>query len=226
MKVNGRSIQIILLLVLCFQVKGQADTTYLMKKDSLEYGFLNEKFKERKYMLYLAGRGSISNPNGVMVLDNGLYVGYERKMGKSQVFGGGAGFFLQDDGGNLSSPDKLLMLNLNHKWLYNLDYRMERGKTGNNMSANYFTLSPTVTIGHSVSYLSGYAWDFSRGEWAVKYKNKSAASLSLKIGYGLQRTIRDRIQFDIQAGFLIKRSPYATLGNFFYCQTTAGFIIK
>jgi hypothetical protein len=226
MKFPGLILVILLTLGSWLPVKGQVDSVKKFATESLDYETLNEQFKERKSMLFFAGRASMADPNGESFNDNGLYVGYEKKIMKYHVVGAGAGIFLNVDS-RYSGLGKLVKFDVSYKWLYNLEYRMARGKTGNNLSANYFTLSPTVSLGRSPYNVSGYSWDFTRGEWAVKYESKSLANLDWKIGYGIQRTLGKRIHFDIQAGIMARGLPPFHSSNIsLYGQITGGYIFK
>jgi hypothetical protein len=226
MKVNGRGLLIILLFIGYLPARGQTDTSKVAKQGSLDFMSLNEKFKERKSMFYFVGCAGISNPNGENIVDNGFVFGYEYKPWKKHLFGVGAGFFLQENRKFNVGSDKLLRINLSYKWLYNLDNRMTNGKTGNNLSANYIALTPLFTFGYSAYENSGYAWDFTRGEWAILYTRKSISSGNLKIGYGIQRLIRDRMLIDIQAGIMVTKIPFPSAYDYLYGQISAGFIIK
>jgi hypothetical protein len=220
---NCRHIVLLVLLSPVFNCFSQTDTTLTMAK---EPDFVNDKFKERTSMFYIAGKGSIAMGEDQFA-NTGIYSMFEYKVVKMHAVGAGIGYFIQyymprsSESPPYNGLNQGIELSFTYKFLYNLENRMSRGLTGNNFSANYFFISPEFIYLIKPYSVSNVAWDFTRGAWAVNSAHENKFLPMLKMGYGMQRTMK-RLTFDINAGI--------QMGNhhegFFYAQITAGYISK
>jgi hypothetical protein len=222
----------ILLLALSFPVINgfsQIDTT--LAKEG-EPDFVNGKFQERTSMFYVAGKGSVVKGFDIFA-NTGIYSMYDFKVAKMHAVGAGIGYFIQyympgtDESPPYNGLNQGIELSFTYKFLYNLENRMSRGLTGNNFSANYFFFSPEFIYLIKPYSVSDVAWDFSKGAWAVNSEHENRFIPLLKMGYGIQRTLK-RLTFDLNAGVQLGQySNKSTYQNgFFYAQITAGYIFK
>jgi hypothetical protein len=224
-----RGILLLALLVSFFRCFGQSDST-LIKEKKLD--FVNDKFKERTSMFYLAGRAAIENMDYQFLATNGLYTAYEHKLHTVHAIGAGMGYFLGYQNADLYYNHgyvKLVRVDLSYKYYHNLKLRMSKGLTGNNFSANYIYVSPNCIFMNGTSRISGYTWDFTNGYWVIKTKKEVICEPRLKLGYGFQRTIRNKLNFDLNAGFQLGNNLYQYQyhpGQLLFGQVTVGFIIK
>jgi len=211
-------------LIPCFS---QTDTTLAKESD-----FVNEKFQERTSMFYIAGKGSVAKGQDIFA-NTGIYSMFDYKVAKIHAVGAGIGYFIQyympssSESPEYNGLNQGLELNFTYKFLYNLENRMSKGLTGNNFSANYFFLSPEFIYLIKPYSVSNVAWDFTKGAWTVNSARENAFIPLLKMGYGIQRTLK-RLTFDINAGIQMGKN-YEDLHNqtgFFYAQITAGYIFK
>jgi hypothetical protein len=206
---------------------GQTDTTLSKEK---EPDFVNDKFKERISMFYIAGKTTLETMNYGFAPTIGIYTGYEHKFHSFHAIGAGIGYFghYQDFGFTpYNSFDDLLRIDLSYKYYHNLNLRMSKGLTGNNFSANYFYVSPGLNIRSLYSRISSSSWDFTHGYWVTTSKREIIYDPRLKIGYGFQRIISNKMNFDLNTGIQISSymRPYHP-EELFYFQVTLGFIIK
>jgi hypothetical protein len=206
----------------------QTDTT--LAKEG-EPDFVNDKFKERTSMFFVAGKGSVVKGMD-MFANTGIYSMYDIKVAKMHAVGAGIGYFFQyympssNDSPEYNGINQGIELNFTYKFLYNLENRMSRGLTGNNFSANYFFLSPEFIYLFKPYSVQTVTWDFTKGAWAVNSEHENRFIPLLKMGYGIQRTYK-RLTFDINAGFLVgKYEEQVYQKDFFYVQITAGYIFK
>lgn len=220
----------LLLFLFCplIRVSGQSDSI-----KSEEPDFINDKFKEKTFMLYVAGKGSLVI-NWDMFANTGIYSMFEYKVAKMHAVGAGIGYFIQyympsssDESPEYNGLNQGLELNFTYKFLYNLENRMSKGLTGNNFSANYFFLSPEFIYLIKPYSVSDVAWDFTKGAWAVNSEHANKFIPVLKMGYGIQRTYK-RLTFDINAGVQLGKyySDLVYQKGFLYAQITAGYIFK
>ncbi len=207
---------------------GQTDTT--VSKEG-EPDFVNEKFKERTSMFYIAGNTTLESIYYSFAPTIGINTAYEHKLNSCHAIGAGIGYFLHYQ--HFSFPpfnsfDNFLRIDLSYKYYHNLNSRMSRGLTGNNFSANYFYVAPTLSFLRRPNEYSNSAWDFTHGYWVITSKKSEIIYRpSLRIGYGFQRVIRDKMNFDMNGGIQINNSMYRyEIENHFYFQIKLGFIIK
>ena len=213
----------------CFS---QADTTGIQEKET---EFVNEKFRDRTTMFYIAGKAEIKNSYEIAG-NTGIYVACEHKILRLHVIGAGLGYFLQSqdlDRETYYEPkysDGLsqgIQLSLSYKYLTSLDRRMSKGLTGNNFSSNYFMISPAIVYLMGSYSASAVSWDFTRNKWAVKYERKVVFMPTLKLGYGIQRMIRTNMLIDINAGIQIgEHRDLDDPTHLLYVQIKAGYIFK
>jgi hypothetical protein len=222
---NYRNIVLIVLLVPVISCFGQTDSTLIKEK---EQDFVNVKFKERASMFYIGGNTTIEGLNNYFGATNGIYTAYEHKFHKYHVIGAGMGYYFHYfkyyfyDG-----YDPLLCFDLSYKYFHNLNSRMRRGLTGNNFSANYFYVSPNFSFLNHTSSFSTYAWDFTNGYWVATSTKEILCRPALKLGYGFQRVIQDKMNIDINAGIQInKYTEWLYPQQLFFLQLKLGFIIK
>ena len=104
---------------------------------------------------------------------------------------------------------------------------MSKGLTGNNFSANYFYVSPNFLLRLNTRVSTNYSWDFTNGYWVVSSKKERIYETGLKLGYGFQRVIQNKMNFDINAGIQINgNSEWSHPEQLFFLQIRIGFIIK
>jgi hypothetical protein len=191
-----------------------------------EPDFVNGKFQQRTSMIYIAGKGSIAMGEDQFA-NTGIYSMFEYKVVNMHAVGAGIGYFIQyympssSESPPYNGLNQGIELNFTYKFLYNLENRMSKGLTGNNFSANYFFISPEFIYLIKPYSVSNVAWDFTRGAWAVKSARENAFLPMIKMGYGIQRTMK-RLTFDINAGIQMGNNHE----GFFYAQITAGYIFK
>jgi len=190
-----------------------------------ECDFVNEIFMERTSMFYIAGKGS--GVKGMdMFANTGIYSMFDYKVAKMHAVGAGIGYFIQyympssSESPEYNGLNQGLELSFTYKFLYNLANRMSKGLTGNNFSANYFFLSPEFIYFIKPYAVSSAAWDFTKGAWAINSERKNVFIPVLKLGYGIQRTVK-RLTFDVNGGIQMGKN-YDGL----YIQITAGYIFK
>jgi hypothetical protein len=227
--------RILVLLVLLspvFNCFSQIDTTLAKAK---EPDFVNEKFRERTTMFYIAGKAEVKNSYEITG-NSGIYVACEHKIQRLHVIGAGLGYFLQyqhldrDTYYDLKYSDGLsqgIQLSFSYKYLTSLDRRMSNGLTGNNFSSNYIMISPSIAYLFGSYYTSDVSWDFTKNKWAVKSERRVSFMPTLKLGYGIQRMIRTNMLIDINAGVQIGK--YRDLDDptqLLYIQIKAGYIFK
>jgi hypothetical protein len=226
---NFRNVVLLLLLSPVFNCFSQTDTTLAKAK---EPDFVNEKFKERTSMFYVAGKGSVVK--GFDIFANaGIYSMYDFKVAKMHAVGAGLGYFIQyympgtEESPEYNGLNQGIELSFTYKFLYNLENRMSKGLTGNNFSANYFFFSPEFIYLIKPYSVSDVAWDFTKGAWAINSEHENRFIPLFKMGYGIQRTFKC-LTFDINAGVQLgqysNKSSYQN--SFFYAQITAGYIFK
>jgi len=208
----------------CFS---QTDTTRTKEK---EPDFVNDKFKERTSMLYVAWKTGIENGQKGLTAYSGFYSAYEFKLSKLHLIGAGLGLYYQFhniDFKNYQANNLLTQINITYKFFYNLDRRMSKGLTGNNFSANYFLVSPNLSYMRSPYSLTSYAWDFTKGSWEANYERNVTIIPKLKIGFGIQRTLRNKIIFDLCAGIHLQNfNSGNSLDDLLFGQFMIGYIIK
>jgi hypothetical protein len=203
----------------CFS---QTDTIETQEK---EPDFVNDIFMERTSMFYVAGKGSILIDQD-MFANTGIYAMFDYKVAKIHAVGTGIGYFIQyymprsSESPEYNGLNQGIELNFTYKFLYNLKNRMSRGLTGDNFSANYFFLSPEFIYLIKPYSVQNVTWDFTKGAWAINYKHENMFIPWIKMGYGIQRTVK-RLTFDLNAGILMGKYE-----GFFYAQITAGYIFK
>jgi hypothetical protein len=223
--INCRNVVLLFLLSPVFNCFSQTDTTLAKEPD-----FVNEKFKERTSMFYIAGNATVETMNYSFAATNGIYTAFEHKFKMYHAIGAGAGYYIQyrdmnhyiDDG-----LDQLLRFNLSYKFFYNLNIRMSKGLTGNNFSANYLYISPNFTLIRNPYEYAGAAWDFTNGYWVITSKRETVCIPRLKVGFGFQRVIRNKINFDLNAGlqFGNETNQYEP-EKLLFGEVKVGFIIK
>jgi hypothetical protein len=227
-----RNILLLALNLSAFSGFSQTDTTGIPEKET---EFVNEKFRERTTMFYIAGKAEVKNSYEITG-NSGIYVACEHKILRLHVIGAGLGYFLQyqlldrDTYYDLKYSDGLsqgIQLSISYKYLTSLDRRMSNGLTGNNFSSNYFMISPSIAYLFGSYYTSAVSWDFTKNKWAVKSERKVSFVPTLKIGYGIQRMIRTNMLIDINAG--IQTGEQRDLDDptrLLYVQIKAGYIFK
>jgi hypothetical protein len=222
-----RNIWLLSLFCPFIQVFGQEDS---IKSKEKEPDFVNDKFRERTSMFYIAVKSGIENGQKGLTAYSGAYTGYEFKISKLNVIGAGLGLYYQyhnADFKNYEAYNLLTQINITYKYFYNLDRRMSKGLTGNNFSANYFLLSPNLSYTRSPYYITSYTWDFTKGSWLTKYERNVQLIPKLKIGYGFQRTLRNKWNFDINAGIQLQNyNSGNSLDDLLFGQFIIGYIIK
>lgn len=226
--INCRKFVLLVLLSPVFNCFSQIDKTLPKER---EPDFMNDKFRERTSMFYISGNTTLESINYYFGATNGIYSAYEHKLHKYHVIGVGMGYFFHYRNAEYfsynSRYDKLLRLDLSYKYYHNLKLRMSKGLTGNNFSANYLYVSPNFSFMRSTSELSGYSWDFTHGYWVITSKREIIWEPRLKIGYGFQRVIRNKLNIDINAGIQISNnSDQWHPEQLLFGQITIGFIIK
>lgn len=210
----------------CF---GQTDSTLVKER---EPDFVNGKFQERTSMFYIAGKGSIVEGQDQFA-NTGVYCMFDYKVAKMHAVGAGIGYFIQyympssSESPQYNGLNQGLELNFTYKFLYNLENRMSKGLTGNNFSANYFFLSPEFIYIIKPYSVWNVAWDYTKEEWTIKPTGENKFIPLLKLGYGVQRTVK-RLTFDINAGIQLGKynNTFYHQREFFYAQITAGYIFK
>jgi hypothetical protein len=227
-----RNILLLALNLPAFNGFSQTDTTGIQGKET---EFVNEKFRERTTMFYIAGKAEVINSYEITG-NSGIYIACEHKIQRLHVIGAGLGYFLQyqhldrDKYYDLKYSDGLsqgIQLSISYKYLTSLDRRMSKGLTGNNFSSNYFMISPAVAYLNGSYSTSDVSWDFTKNKWAVKSERKVSFMPTLKLGYGIQRMIRTNMLIDINAGIQIGK--YRDLDDpmqLLYFQIKAGYIFK
>jgi hypothetical protein len=223
-----RNLVLLVLLNPVFNCFSQTDTTLTNEK---EPEFVNDKFKERTSMFYFGGNTTLETRNYEFGASSGIYTGYEHKMNKNHVIGAGIGYFFyyQDVSYvDLNSFQYLLRLDLTYKFYHNLNSRMRKGLTGNNFSANYFYVSPNLSFTPDYRENTSYAWDFTNGYWVVTSRKERFCEPALKLGYGFQRVIRNKLNFDMNAGLQFNLEYHYGFypKELFFLQIRLGFIIK
>jgi hypothetical protein len=217
--------QILILLVLLIPVSNcfsQTDTTGI---GGAKPDFVNDIFMERTSMFYVAGKGSVLIDQDIFA-NTGIYAMFDYKVAKIHAVGTGIGYFIQyymprsSESPEYNGLNQGIELNFTYKFLYNLKNRMSRGLTGDNFSANYFFISPEFIYLIKPYSVQSVAWDFTKGAWAINYKHENMFIPWIKMGYGIQRTVK-RLTFDLNGGILMGKSE-----GFFYAQITAGYIFK
>ena len=227
-KIRNLVLLVLLYPSICY---GQIDSTVMQK----ETDFVNEKFRDRTTMFYIAGKAEVKNSYEITG-NTGIYVACEHKMLRLHVIGAGLGYFLQyqhldrEIYYDLKYSDGLsqgIQLSLSYKYLTSLDRRMSKGLTGNNFSSNYIMISPAIAYLYGSYYTSAVSWDFTKNKWAIKSERRVSFMPTLKLGYGIQRMIRTNMLIDINAGIQI--SKYRDLDDptqLLYIQIKAGYIFK
>jgi hypothetical protein len=213
----------------CFS---QTGTTLAQENES---NFVNEKFRDRTTMFYVAGKAEVKNSYEIAG-NSGIYVACEHKMLRLHVIGAGLGYFLQyqhldrDTYYDLKYSDGLsqgIQLSISYKYLTSLDRRMSKGLTGNNFSSNYFMISPAIAYLNGSYSTSAVSWDFTKSKWAIKSERKVSFMPTLKLGYGIQRMIRTNMLIDINAGIQIgEQRDLDDPTHLIYVQIKAGYIFK
>jgi hypothetical protein len=233
MSVNKyRNIIFVTLLSLVFNCFSQTDTTGIQEK---EIEFVNEKFRDRTTMFYIAGKAEVKNSYEITG-NTGIYVACEHKILRLHVIGAGLGYFLQyqhldreiyNDPKYSDGLSQGIQLSFSYKYLTSLDRRMSKGLTGNNFSSNYFIISPAIAYLYGSYSTSDVSWDFTKNKWAVKSERKASFMPTLKLGYGIQRMIRTNMLIDINAGIQIgEQSDLDDPTRLLYFQIKAGYIFK
>jgi hypothetical protein len=223
------SFRILILFLLFYPVLncfGQNDTTEIIKK---EPDFLNDKFKERISMLYIGGNTIIESMYSEFEPSSGIYAAYEHKLNKYHVVGAGMGYYLHYQDlryYSYNSFNPLLRFDVTYKFYHNLNSRMSKGLTGNNFSANYFYVSPNFLFKLNTRVSTNYSWDFTNGYWVGTTTKERIYEPGLKLGYGFQRVIGNKMNFDMNAGFQISSKSYQWDQLPFFVQIKLGFIIK
>jgi hypothetical protein len=207
-----------------FRVSGQSDTVVLTGKNQ---DFLNTRYKERMSLWYVGGKCRIHSQNGAIPVSTGIFTGFEYKIAPSHAFSLGGGYFWRYA---LSYYEysheyqKVFRVDIAYKWFFDLNHRMKKGLTGNNFSADYLFISPEFVFDYSTYRMAGYAWDFTKGTWSVKYKNDLKIETAWIAGGGFQRTFLNRLNVDVKVGILYRKS-YIKKEEFFG-EVTLGYIIK
>jgi hypothetical protein len=230
---NFRNVLLLALIVPAFNCFCQTDTTGIQEKET---EFVNEKFRDRTTMFYIAGKAEVKN-SYYITGNSGIYVACEHKVLSLHVIGAGLGYFLQSQ-----HPDRDtyyyepkhsdwysqgIQLSLSYKYLTSLDRRMSKGLTGNNFSSNYIMISPAIAYLYGTYTTSDVSWDFTKSKWAIKSERKASFVPTLKIGYGIQRMIRTNMLIDINAGIQIgEHSDLNDPTRLLYIQIKAGYIFK
>jgi hypothetical protein len=230
---NCRNIILLALLGPAVNCFSQTDTTGIQEKET---EFVNEKFRDRTTMFYIAGKAEVKNSYEITG-NTGIYVACEHKILRLHVIGAGLGYFLQSQ-----QPDwdtyyyepkysnglsQGIQLSLSYKYLTSLDRRMSKGLTGNNFFSNYFMISPAIAYLYGSYYISDVSWDFTKSKWAIKSERKVSFVPALKLGYGIQRMIRTNMLIDINAGIQIgEQSDLDDPTRLLYFQIKAGYIFK
>jgi hypothetical protein len=219
------SFRIIILLLLFYPVLNcysQTDTALVKESEPT---FVNDIFMERNSMFYVAGKGSVLMDLD-MFTNTGIYAMFDYKVAKIHAVGTGIGYFIQyymprsSESPEYNGLNQGIELNFTYKFLYNLKNRMSRGLTGDNFSANCFSVTPEFIYLIKPYSVQNVTWDFTKGAWAINYKHENMFISWIKMGYGIQRTVK-RLTFDLNAGILMGKNE-----GFFYAQITAGYIFK
>lgn len=98
-----------------------------------------------------------------------------------------------------------LSAKLDGRWYYNLNKRMLKGKTGNGLSANYFSIGGSYSLSRT-----NFKKEFSDSRfWKEIYYSYDAGIIFLT---GIQRTYAEHLYFDVNIGFGI----YSELNGYGY----------
>ena len=218
---------VLLLIFLCHIVlaSGQADSVRI-KKHSREYNYAINKYSDKKSALYLGVKTNtfditlwsdeiISGKTGA-----GIEAGYELKIMKYHSFSPRVYLFIDN------KKSEYARFSAEYRYYYNLKSRMQSGKTGNNFYANYFVIVPAFRIERAPYGVDSYAWDFTRGLWKINYKKRVETLPTVWFGYGLQRNIFSRVNFDINAGLRFE-DFFSTYNHiYFISQFSVSYIIR
>jgi hypothetical protein len=209
-------------------LKGQDDGVTIPSDTTDQYSFIDNKFKSRKSALTAA---LYANSTNVTLWHNniidgntgfGLHASYEYKIIKKHSLKIGTQLFITN------KKHEYARFYCNYRFYHNLNQRMQRGKTGDNFSANYFFVEPAYFVERTPYRLIDYEWDFDKGEWKFNYKKSVSTFSRIWIGYGLQRNFVSKFYFDLNAGFDFQEigninTPYFQL--YLFTQLSIGYII-
>ncbi|MEM1122126.1 MAG: hypothetical protein AAGJ18_16895, partial [Bacteroidota bacterium] len=109
-----------------------------------------------------------------------INVGYERGIGKSNFSVNTNFLYNATQTLNDINRNKRLLFQLSPRFYYNLKNRIRKGKTANNLSADYFSI---------------------RNEWVLVHENASIANYSITALWGVQRRIFEHMFVNYQAGY-------------------------
>ena len=224
-------IKILITIFICvfqfIQASGQEDTLKIPSNNNVFS--IDGKYRDRKYAIYLDGKGRIMNADRGMII-YGFGPGIEYKLFNNHSICADLNFMIADDLSHLKGyyvTRARIEFETGYRYYHNLRKRMSKGLTGNNFSANYLILSPYFWLQYQPYFMERYYWDFENGTWALVYTSSIKMNPGIRLGYGLQRNFWKNVNFDINGGIQFQRVTYSPkLTELFFCQFSIGIIIK